>query len=170
MEIINNIVRRMATACGVAGEVMVCLLMLLVTSEIVARHVFGCPIPGQVETAILSLTIIVYLGLAHTQSERGHIRVEIFISRLKGRKREALEALSLIICLVPTVLMLWSTAVQACISVRGREFVTGIINFPVWPSRCIVSIGFVLLSFMLLVQICNRLITFLSLEPRNMEK
>ena len=170
METLNNVIRRIAAACGIAGEVTVCLLMLLVTAEIVARHVFGSPIPGQVEMAVLSLTVIVYLGLAHAQSQRDHIRVEVFICRFEGRKREAFEALALLICLVPTIFMLCATTKQAYISVRGHEFVTGIISFPVWPSRCIVSLGLALLAFVLVVQICNHLLGLLGLRKKGMEK
>lgn len=153
------IIRWMDTICGLLAEVLVFLLMLMVSAEIIGRHFFNSPIPGHVESATLSLVLILYFGLAYTQLERGHIRVEIFLSRVKGRKRELLEGITLILSLIPSLLMIWATAKKALVSVHGREFVSGVISFPVWPGRCAVTFGFILLSLTLVVQICKHLIS-----------
>lgn len=164
MKTLNRIVRRINTVCGLASEGLVFLLMLMVTAEIIGRHVFGAPIPGQVEMATLSLIVILYLGLSYTQLEGGHIRVDIFVSRLQRRKRELLEGVALFLCLIPSVMMMLATAKQARISVLGQEFVAGVINFPVWPGRCVVTFGFGLLCFTLVVQICNRVIAAIGMH------
>jgi len=170
MSIFGNIIQRVDRICGIIAEVLVFLLMFLVTAEIIGRRVFGSPIPGQVETAILSLVLILYLGVAYTQLERGHIRVEVFISRLKGQKRELVEALSLFLSLIVSVLMLWATAEQARISVLGREFITGVIAFPVWPGRCAVTFGFALLSLTIIIQISNHVMASLRLRKEDSQE
>jgi TRAP-type C4-dicarboxylate transport system permease small subunit len=78
---------------------------------------------------------------------------------VKGRKRELLEAFALFLCLIVSSLMLWATAKQAVISVAGWEFVSGVISFPVWPGRCAVAFGFALTSLILIVQICDHVIS-----------
>ena len=167
MKTFSNIIRWVDVACGMVSEALVILLMFLVTAEIIGRHIFGSPIPGHVEVATLSLVIILYLGLAYTQLERGHIRVDIFVSRVKGKKRELLEALALFLSLIPSVLMMWATAERALISVIGREFVSGVISFPVWPGRCAVTFGFALLSLTLSKQICNHLMAALGVGKKD---
>ena len=163
MSIFSNIIRRIDMICGIIAEMLVFLLMLLVTAEIIGRRVFGSPIPGQVEASILALVLILYLGLAYTQLEKGHIRVDVLVSRIKGWKRELAEVLSLFLSLIVSVLMLWATAKQAYISLVGREFISGIIAFPVWPGRCAVTFGFALLSLTLIIQMCNHLMAALRL-------
>lgn len=160
----TRIIGWMDTVCGVLAEVVVFLLMLLVSAEIVARHVFNSPILGHVETATLSLVLILYLGLPYTQLKRAHIRVDIFISRFKGKEREFLEAFTLFMCLIPSVLMLWATAQKAIDSVKGHEFVSGVVNFPVWPGRCAVAFGFILLSLTLTMQMLSHLVNAFSKE------
>jgi TRAP-type C4-dicarboxylate transport system permease small subunit len=155
-------IRRIATVCGVVAEGLVFFLMLLVAAEIIARHFFGSPIAGQVEAGTLSLVLILYFGLAYGQLQRSHIRVDLVISRVKGRKREFLEALALFVCLIVSMLMLSATGKQAVISVAGREFVTGVISFPVWPGRCAVAFGFALLSLTLIIQICDHVMAAFS--------
>lgn len=139
------------------SEVLVLMLMFLVTAEIIGRRLFGTPISGQVETATLSLTVIVYLGLAYTQFKDSHIRVEIFINRFRGRLRAALEAACLSLSIVPVIMMSLATAEKAYQSFVGGEFIAGGVNFPVWPGRCAVAFGLALLSITLTVQIVNQL-------------
>jgi TRAP-type C4-dicarboxylate transport system permease small subunit len=170
MTTFSRIIRWIDRVCGIVAEGIVFFLMLLVTAEIIARHVLGSPIPGQVETATLSLVLILYLGLAYTQLERGHIRVELLVSRVKGKKRELLEALVLFLSLIVSALMLWGTAGEARISVLGREFVSGVISFPVWPGRCAVTFGFALLSFTLVIQICNHVMAALGVDEHDREE
>jgi TRAP-type C4-dicarboxylate transport system permease small subunit len=167
MTTFSRIIRWIDRVCGIVAEGIVFFLMLLVTAEIIARHVLGSPIPGQVETATLSLVLILYLGLAYTQLERGHIRVELLVSRVKGKKRELLEAFVLFLSLIVSALMLWGTAGQARISVLGREFVT---SFPVWPGRCAITFGFALLSFTLVIQICNHVMAAFGVDEHDREK
>lgn len=170
MKALTNIIRRIDMVCGVLAESVVFLLMLLVTAEILGRRLFGSPIPGQVEAATLSLVIVLYLGVAYAQWKENHIRVDIFISRVKGRKRELLEALTLFLSLIPTVLMLWATAERARGSIAGGEFVSGVIEFPVWPGRCAVVFGLAILSLTLAVQLCNHLAAAFHFGKNGMEK
>jgi TRAP-type C4-dicarboxylate transport system permease small subunit len=170
MTTFGRIIRWIDRVCGIVAEGIVFFLMLLVTAEIIARHILGSPIPGQVEIATLFLVLILYLGVAYTQLERGHIRVELLVSRLKGKKRELLEALVLFLSLIVSASMLWGTAGQARISVLGREFGSGIISFPVWPSRCAITFGFALLSFTIVIQICNHVMAALGVDGHNREK
>jgi TRAP-type C4-dicarboxylate transport system permease small subunit len=169
VETFSRNIRRVDNFFGIVAEGIVFLLMLLVVAEIIGRHFFNSPIPGQLEAGSLSMVLILYFGLAYGQLLRNHIRVDLFISRVKGRKRELLEALALFLCLVVSSLMLWATAIQALISVEGREFVSGVISFPVWPGRCVVTFGFAILSLTLIIQICEHLMAAFGANQRKKE-
>ena len=169
MKTVANNIRRIDMVCGVMAEAIVFLLMLLVTAEIISRHFFNSPIPGQTEAGALSLVLILYLGLAYGQLQRSHIRVDLILSRAKGRKRELLEALALFLCLIVSALMLWATSKQALISVLGREFISGVISFPVWPGRCAVPFGFALICLTLIMQICDHVMAAFGANGRDQE-
>ncbi len=157
---IKRIIYWVNTVCGIISEGLVFLLMIMVTLEIAARHIFNSPIPGQVEMATLTLVLIIYLGLSYTQLEHCHIRVGIFIDKISGKKKDLLEALTLFLSLIPVLLMTWATTNKAIVSVQGGESVTGIVNFPVWPGRCAVAFGFTLLSITFVFQIVEHIISF----------
>lgn len=169
MKSVGVIVTRVATAGGVLAEALVFLMMLGITADIVARYVFSRPIPGQVEASTLALVVILYFGLAYTQTRRGHVRVELFVSRVSGAKRELLEALALAVSFVPTSLMCTATAKEAYTSVLGREFVSGVISFPLWPGRCAVAIGLALLGITLATQCGEHLLAALAIRQARKE-
>ena len=166
MQQVERILKKINTTCAIIAEILVILIVLLVVVEIVGRFIFGHPIPGQVEIATLSLVVIVYLGVAYTQMLDGHIRVDVLISRVKGAKREFLEAFVLVIALFTTLMMSWATGKRAIESTMTHEFVTGVVNFPIWPGRCTVTFGFLLLSLTLIIQITRRLLNVFDLLNR----
>ena len=166
MQQVERILKKINTTCAIIAETLVILIVLLVVAEIVGRFIFGHPIPGQVEIATLSLVVIVYLGVAYTQMLDGHIRVDVLISKVQGAKREFLEAFVLVIGLFSTVMMVWATGKRAIESTLTHEFVTGVVNFPIWPGRCSVTFGFLLLSLTLIIQITRRLMNGFDLLKR----
>jgi TRAP-type C4-dicarboxylate transport system permease small subunit len=157
MKAITQLLQKICRICAIASEIFVLMLMFLVTAEIIGRRLFGAPIPGQVETATLSLTIIIYLGLAYTQLKNSNIRVEIFINRLPARCKAFVEAGCLLLSLIPIILMSLATTQKAYLSFKGGEFIAGGINYPVWPGRCAVAFGLGLLCITLAVQMLNHL-------------
>ncbi len=169
MEQIQKIFKKLNTLFAIVAEVLVMFIMLFVVAEIIGRFLFNHPIPGQAEIATLSLVVIVYLALPYTQMQEGHIRVDVFISRIKGAKREFLEAFILVIGLVTALMILWATGERAIASVHDQEFIAGVVNFPIWPGRCAVVLGFLLLSLTLMGQIFSRLMNGLNLTNKGKE-
>ena len=159
MKSLDKILNKTNVFCGIFAEILVMFLVVLVVAEIIARILFNHPIPGQTETAQLTLVAIVYLAVSYTQMQKGHVRVEAIISRATGAKREFMEAFTMAIGLFVSLMMLWGTGERAINSVRNQEFITGAINFPVWPGRCTVVLGFFLLSLTLLSQMIQHIIT-----------
>jgi len=133
------------------------ILMLAVCAEIVGRRL-GYPIPGVVEFAILDLGIIVFLALGFTQYNRGHVRVDIFIKKLKGRVREIVEAVALLLGLIAIAVMCWQAVLVGIEAWSVGEYAPGIVRFPVWPGKILVSVGLFFLALRVVVQIIEHMI------------
>ena len=157
MKLFGYIVRIACKACALLGAGCVFLLVLWGMVGIFIRFIFDYQIPGQYEGASLLLILIVYLSIAYTQFEGGHVRMTLFISRAKKRKRELIEALNLLVCLIPSTILLWRTGREAILSFKRGEFQMGIYSFPEWPSRMALPIGFLLLCLCLVLQILKHL-------------
>ena len=153
MKLLEGIIRKVSVACAIMGAGCVFFLIVWGMVGILLRFIFNYAMPGHFEGSILLLLFIVYLSIAYTQFEKGHIRMGLFISRLKGRSRDLIEALGLFVCLIPSTILLWRTGKEALRSFTQSEFQMGLYSFPTWPSRAALPVGFLLLCSCLVVQI-----------------
>ena len=67
-------------------------LMITATIQIVSRKLLNLPIPGYIDFAEQSIAIFAFIGIAYCQRLGGHVRMEIFLSAIKGRSKWIAEA------------------------------------------------------------------------------
>ena len=77
----------MGVACVVA-------MMVITTTDVIARYVFNRPTMWADEMASYLLIAIVFLGLAHNLRTDGHIRIDAVTNLLSPRARAVLEVLA----------------------------------------------------------------------------
>jgi len=140
----------------VTGAVLTFLLMAATAVDVVMRYVFNSPIAGVWEASKLMLVGIVFLGLASTQAEGGHVRVEILRNRVRGRGGEALDMLGLALGLLIFSLIFWTGALEAWNSWQIQDYTMGRIYFPLWPSKALIPLGSLFLCVRLLTQMVRQ--------------
>lgn len=69
-------------------------MMFLVSSDVIARYFFKSPIKGTIDFGEMMLVLVGFLGMAYTQAEKGHVRIEVLTSKLSKAKRHILEAVT----------------------------------------------------------------------------
>ena len=140
------------------SSLVVFVMMCLVFIDVVGRKLFNSPVQGSVEVTQLALPAIVYLGIAYVQARNEHIRLELFSSRVSNRLNWLLDltgtTLQLLICTVITV----QIGKMASLSWSISEHTMGIVEIPIWPAKCAVFLGFLLLSMRLATQLLELLI------------
>ena len=83
-----------AALLAAAGVLCVMALMLLVTSDVIARYGFNSPSNWVDEGAAFLLIAIVFLGLAQNLRQGSHIRIDLFTGPLPTRARAVLELIA----------------------------------------------------------------------------
>ena len=159
-----RVISRIEQVLVVVAQIFVLLLMLVTVANIITRFL-GYPIVGAFEASVLMLVFILYLGLAYTQSQHGHVNVDLVIILLPSKVKEILALICLMIALAILSLMLWRTSLVGIKSFQIREYLPGLIPFPVWPGKLAVPFGiffFVLQIIVELVQQIYRLSTLWS--------
>jgi TRAP-type C4-dicarboxylate transport system permease small subunit len=151
--LVLKVINRINKILVVIAQVFVLVLMLVTVANIIARFL-GHPIVGAFESGVLMLVFILYLGLAYTQSQHGHVNVDIIINLLPRKTREILAILCLFLGLVILSLMFWQSGLVGLKSLQIREYTPGLIPFPIWPGKLIVPFGL----FFFIVQIIVELI------------
>jgi TRAP-type C4-dicarboxylate transport system permease small subunit len=129
------------------------LIMFGVSADAILRYTLNRPITGTLEGTELLLVFAVFLRLARTQAERGHVAVDILTQKLTGRSRAAIETLTAFLGFVLFGAVTWATGAMALRSWRMGEYSAGLIAFPIYPSRTLVALGSLFLCLQLLLEL-----------------
>ena len=143
---------RVESALTVLSAMVICLMMLLVIIQIMARTL-RTALPGVVESLELLVVAVAFLGLAYAQSINGHIRIDVIQNRLPVKWREAIEGLFLVLTLGTFGIMTYISTGAAYEAWVIGDFREGLINYPLWPSKILLPIGAGFLSLRLLIQL-----------------
>ena len=141
-------------------------LMITATVQIVSRKLLNLPIPGYIDFAEQSIAIFAFIGIAYCQRLGGHVRMEIFLSALKGRSKwiaEAIQTAATIFIIV--ILTYYSFKHFQRAWIIGDSTID--IQLPTWPSKLMIPLAFSLLTLRLCVQLAGyiRLIVDPKLQP-----
>jgi TRAP-type C4-dicarboxylate transport system permease small subunit len=128
--------------------VLLTLIILAVCTDVVMRYLFNRPIFWVAELSEYSLLYITFLGTAWLLKQGGHVKIDLFTSRLAPKKRERLAIVSGIIGIfISVVFTYYGFKVTWDLFERG-VFNPTLLEFPKGPLIAVIPIGF----FLLLIQ------------------
>jgi TRAP-type C4-dicarboxylate transport system permease small subunit len=148
----DRVVRPTTNVFAVISAVLCGLLALLLTAEVVLRGTGGSSIRGLFEIAELGLVMTVFLGFAQAEVNGTHVRVTLLTDRLGTVAANRLRGVALLLAFVFLAWMGSELVERALTSLSTGEFRTGLLNFPVWPSRAFVAFGTCLLALIMFVK------------------
>ena len=136
------------------GVVFTILLMFMVVTQVTARYLFNSPLVGYIDIMQMLMVPLVFLCIAYCQREGGHIRVEVFMTRvLKGGRRYHLfESLLLFLSLAAFGIIAFYSVKDVVDAYKIGDTTLNIF-FPIWPVMTIVAIGAIFLCIRFLVQL-----------------
>jgi C4-dicarboxylate transporter DctQ subunit len=153
---LDRINARIETILNVLGVTFIIILMFFTACEILGRYLFNNPIPGYVEDTELIMGAIVFLGIGYTQRVGAHIRMDMFIQKMKGRTYHITEALSLFLSLIAYgIICIYSF--HFTVEAYQVGDVTEYLYTPTWPSKLCVPLGSFFLCTRIIIQIIKNI-------------
>jgi TRAP-type C4-dicarboxylate transport system permease small subunit len=143
----NRWINRAAIA---AGGLFLVAMGLLTCANIVSRG-FWVPIQGTYELMGYFGAVVVALALAHTQLRRGHIAVDVLITRFSERRRRVLTAVNGLVCMALFGLAA-RQLVQKALVLRASGELTETLRIIYYPFALVVALGCLLLALVLLAE------------------
>ena len=126
-------------------------LMLLGVAQIVLRVAFDAPILGYIDIVEVSMVGFAVLSIAFVQRVGGHVRMELVLSRLRGRALWMVEAGGVLLAaFIVAVLIPYSYAHFERAYLFGDSTID--IELPTWPAKLVVPLALGLLLLRLLLQ------------------
>lgn len=143
--------------CALISGLTIFSLMFLAVYSVSGRKFFNAPLAGYVDYIEAALPIIAIMGVSYVQRDGSHIRMDIFVSLLKGRTLWLFELISIFFILVLILCLTWGAWLHFDRSFDcSRPFCSRDssidIGLPIWPSKLVVPFAFTVLSFRLILQ------------------
>jgi TRAP-type C4-dicarboxylate transport system permease small subunit len=142
---------RLLRGFGMISAISTFVMMLLVVANILGRYLFNAPLAGTLEFTESLLVLVIFLSLALTQYDGGHIRVTLLTRRLT---RGAARAANVFCMLLGALFFAWCAYAAwrfAYQSFSFREQEWGTVVFPLYPVKFVVFIGILLLAIQFLL-------------------
>jgi len=153
ISLISSFYRAVRYIAGIAASCCIFVMVCTIVPDSIGRFFFSKPLHGTLELNMLLMSAIVFLGLAWTQSQRGHVRVEVIISRTRPTIRSALNIICWAIAFTLFLAITIGGTEEAINSVRIGENLWGVKKFPVWPGKILAAFGSGLLCVQFLIDI-----------------
>ncbi len=118
IDLIDNLIERIGRTISWLTLAMVLLVVVIVT----LRYAFQIGSIALQESVMYVNALIFTLGAAYTLKEQGHVRVDIFYSRLSERRKALVDLLGAAIFLLPSaVFIIWVSWDYVSVAWRIRE-------------------------------------------------
>ena len=138
---------------GEISSLLALPLLLVVIYEVIMRYAFNAPTIWGFEATTFLYGVHYMLGLAYCDVYGGHVRVDIFTSRLSQRPQGVIGVLTNLVFFMPVmVLMTIASWKYALISIAGRELNATSWAPPIYPIKTLMAISF---SFLLIQGFSN---------------
>jgi C4-dicarboxylate transporter DctQ subunit len=149
---IDRFFLRFETTLTLAGGIVIFLLVFLATANVLGRWIFSLPVSGYIDWVEQSMAFFAFLGIAFTQREGGHIRMDILVGRIQGRPLWVTELISVILMLSVTLVLIYGSVLHFLRAYQIGDSSMDI-NLPIWPAKLVVPVALSILALRLILQI-----------------
>ena len=129
------------------------IMILFVVSNVLSRFFFNKPLPGSIEIIELTAVVVVFFAIGYTEFKRGHVQVELVVSRFPMRARAAIASAMCFLAAVFFALMAWRGWMLAWTYTFPRVRETFVLSIPIAPFIFVLAFGSALLALEALVHV-----------------
>jgi C4-dicarboxylate transporter DctQ subunit len=148
----DRLVHRIEKFTALVSGLGIYALMLLGVVHVLGRKFFDMPVFGYIDLVEIMMAFMVFLAISYTERLGAHIRMELFVGRLKGRWLALFELAGVVLGLAMICVLLvysWDHAMRAFY--LGDSTIDA--QIPLWPSKLVVPVALGLLFVRLLVSL-----------------
>ncbi|UJF24973.1 TRAP transporter small permease [Suttonella sp. R2A3] len=146
---LNRLLNGLYRLAGLCAALSIIIVFVLIIAQIIARQL-DTHIPSSGDLIGFAVVWATFLGLPYTMQARGHIRVELFITRMRREHRRWL--LLLVAAFACTMLSIFSYFIIQLVyeSWHYGDVTDGEIAMPLWLMQLPMAVGAVLFTLSML--------------------
>jgi len=155
LSVLRSVIRGLSRVLAIVAAAMILIMMVVMTLEVVSRATGNGSLPWSYGLVQLLLVAAVFAAAGYGEQIGEHIRVDLFTARMAPRVAAVLRSIGNLVAVVVIGIMCYATAGRAIESISVGEFQDGLVAFPVWPSRVMLSIGLLALFLELVFKLID---------------
>jgi len=164
---IDRQLHKLESTLALVSGLAIFSLMILAVVSVAGRHFFNMPLPGYVDWIEQAMPLIAFMGIAYTQRNGGHIRMDMLVAQLNGRALWLFEWLTSLCVLGLILLLIWGSWSHFS---RSFDFASPWwsrdssmdISLPLWPAKLMVPLAFSVLALRLVIQLWGFGVAFVT--------
>ena len=133
------------------GSSMIALMMFLTVADVIARGFFDKSVYGAYELSEFMLVIVVFFSMAGCQLFKGHITIDLVVSRFPQRARDIIDSIMYVVFLIMFCIFTWVLTDYAIREIGGD--ISGMLHIPVFPFIFMAALGSALFSLVILMHL-----------------
>lgn len=137
---LNFLARPVGRMLNYLAALSLVFLMVLTGIDVSLRYLFNAPIPGSFEITQYVLPMVIALGLAQCALDKGHVFVELFVSRLSHRGQAYMNCVAYLLFSALYALITWQSLLRA-LGMKQTGQTSEVLALPVYPFVLAVAVG-----------------------------
>ena len=143
---------KLESVLNFVGGIVIFLLVFLATTNVLGRWFFSLPISGYIDWVEQAMAFFAFLGIAYTQREGGHIRMDMLVGHIHGRPLWFTELISTVLMLAVTLVLIYGSYLHFFRAYQIGDSSLDI-NLPTWPAKLVVPVALSILALRFMLQI-----------------
>jgi len=161
MKTLTKIIDKIVVKQAEVSSLLMAVLVVMVCYEVIRRYFFNAPTIWSLELTTFIYGVHFVMGYGYTEYFDGHVRVDIFSSRLPKKIQDVLYIILTICVTLPLVTLLgiwaWDNAIT---STKILERLSSAWAPPIWPVKLFMALGFTFLFLEVLSNLIKRFLIF----------
>ena len=154
--ILSKIVDPLSRIVNSVGAAVLALMMFFTTLDVALRYFFNKPIQGSFELTEYMMSIVISFGLAYCAIFKGHVRVDLFISRFSDRAQTVIDTITSLVTSCTFALVSWQCLEEAII-LKATKLTSPTLFIPTFPFVVLLAFGCLLICLVFLIDFLNYL-------------
>lgn len=158
---IERISRRLgwlSSKLAYVGAAALFVMMCLTSADVIGRYLFNRPITGVFEVTEYLVLILIFSFIGYTQSQKGHVAVDLLLTKFPGRIRTMIGICNHFVCLLLMGLITWM-GVQKALELREVGEASPNLQIPAYPFVFFLVLGCAVMCIELLKDIVELIST-----------
>jgi tripartite ATP-independent transporter DctM subunit len=149
---------------NVVGISVLFLMVFVTFIDVIMRYVFNSPIKGVLEFTEVMMIVAVFLGIAHTQNQKGHVTVDLVSAVLTPRRRLILEFITTFLGIGLFIVIIWRSIVKTISFINQNSMHSQYFLVPDAPFNAILVLGCICLCLLLVRDLLKMAVNARSLH------